>query len=295
MSLSEIYKVLQSQPSSGSGRGVSYWSKAMQCGRMANLSEARKIDMTLEEQLEVSRTDKVIGRIAGTYFHALQEAWHTGKMPEGTVVEADEFDLNFHEALRCLTAYQGAWPKDYFGTTLGCEVKFPRNAEESAWLREQLGEDFTFRVDRLIELTDAQAENINRTRNGDLPGGGRYILDYKLLYNHQAKDSWDYTEGLQALAYPSIYNVLHERFGYGAPVVGMIFDVTTRSTRVAANWGPKNYALYLAKPAANFVSLLSNGLAQAKRNVAQDLANPFSCIGPYGPCAFLKDASCTRK
>lgn len=294
-SLHEIYQVLQTRPSHGSGRGVSYWSKAMQCGRLANLLEARQMDLTIEEQLELSTADKVIGKFAGSYFHALQEAWHNGGFSKDTVVSADDFDLNFHEAVRCIRAYQKFWHRGFFGKTLGCEVTFPRTPEEAAWLRELVGEDFTFRVDRLIELTEEEATLININRNADLPGAGRYILDYKLVYSHQFKDAWEYTEGLQALAYPSVYNALHEHFDYGAPVRGMIFDITSRSTKIEANWRIKNFALYLAKPAPDFVELLSNALRQAKRNLVDDSANPFACVGPYGPCTFLKNATCNRR
>lgn len=293
--LQAIYQKLQEKPSTSSGRGISYWAKAMHCGRLANLSEQRKLDLALEDQTEALHSERVIGKIAGGYFHALQEAWHSGRLSGPFEDDCSEFDIHFHEAVRCFKVYQKFWHKEYFGKTLGCEITFPRNEVEAAWLKEQFGQDFTFRVDRLIELSEADMVLINITRNAELASPGRYILDYKLLYSTQGKDTWEYTEGLQALAYPTVYNMLHEKFDYGAPVNGMIFDVTTRSTRLEANWGTKNFALYVARPNPWLPAMLSSAMLQAAANVEANRANPFNCVGPYGPCPFLKDGSCNRQ
>lgn len=294
------YTVLQSVPSSGSGRGISYHKGGAECGRRTNLAARFKVDLQADDEQEAESASKPIGRIVGTHFHSLQQYWREGKLPDDIALGANEADVHFREAVRAFQVYRRFWPVDYFGHLVGCEIKFPHpdRPDEAEYLREQLGDDFTFRTDAIYYLNQADCDKLENERGVSLPEGpGRYIIDYKCRFQITSVNMWDAQFGAQSIAYPMAYNLLHARFPdrYPEPVKGMIFDEMSRQPQKDSTFALKHFQLFVAQTSPNDIDIVRALIAQSKHNIENDLANPGACIGHWGPCAFLKGGQCSRK
>lgn len=295
--LLDIFTVLQSVPSSGSGRGISYWKAAAECGRKVRLLEQHKMQVQAEEADEAEAANKPIGRIVGTYGHVLQQAYHEGRLPENLVIDADAADVHFREAVRCMRVYRRFWPADYFGEVVGCEIKFPRAEDEASLLRDVFGDDFTFRADLMVRMSEERAAEIELSRGVSLNGAGLYIVDHKFLWQIDKTAVWDYAYGPQSLAYPIAYNLLHANFPdrYPVPVQGMIFDCMSRQTQKEENFKESHFQLIVSQALPEDVDVIRNTVRVGQAMLSMNLPNPNACVGKYGPCPFLKNGQCDRR
>lgn len=272
--------------SSSSGTGVSYWSSAARCGRYANLSAKRKIQRMGADE------SKINGMLAGTHYHTLHQLWHDKSLANSRVFELGSADINFEAAVFAFQEYRKFRNKDYFGETIGCELKFPTNKEDADFLAQCLGGPFTKRLDRLVRLNNTHIDRLCL----DFPElqlmPGLYILDYKLQRSHNVNDEWTFGWGLQAKSYVAVYNLLACRNGW-EPVSGMLFDVMTRPAAKGATLN--NFRVYQSKALPNDLGILKAVVQVGRNNLNLNLVNPVNCITAYGPCYFLRSNQCNQQ
>jgi hypothetical protein len=300
--LVEVFTTMQSQVSSGSGTGVSYYKNASECYPRVLLAAQHKFDLDADEAEEASDARKPIGRIVGTYGHALQQIYHEGRLPETLVVDASEGDIHFREAVRCMRAYRKFYAPTYFGQVIGCEVKFPQQPDEAALLEQHFGGPFTLRADMVNYLDQERVDELELTRGIVLDGPGLYFVDHKFLWQIDAAKKWDYQFGMQSVAYPVAYKLLHEHFPerYPHDIKGMIFNCMSRQTQKEENFTEKHFQLFVSQfQYPEDIGMVASGirianLLKADHEATGNGYNTNACIGKWGPCPMLKLGQCSR-
>lgn len=289
--MSALYEILQSKKSSSSGTGNSFYSVAANCGMKAQL----QILNPYEEQ-ETDGTDytatgkrKVNGRRCGTFYHSLQEMWRLEQIPENLVISADHSDYDYELALHSFCQYRKQFRNDRhnLGRVVSAEVTLPENDEQRNRVLEFTGGiPFTMRYDLLTDVGIEDMGRIAVERELALPRTGLYLDDYKLLASIGATTISQYSYEFQQLAYPIIYNICRPE----QPVVGMLTEVMARVQKPE----PRHFALYLAYADANAKEIVRDGIRMAHKRLQEGQANPFACIGKYGPCWWLSNGICPR-
>ncbi len=286
-----LYEILQSKQSSGSGRGGSYYSTPALCGMQGRLKALFPYEEKYDEDAQYTPTGrrKINARRAGTFFHALQEMWRLDAIPENMAIAADHADHDYEVALNSFIRYRTHFNNDRhnLGRIAGVEITLPQNDEQSARVREIAGgEPLTMRYDLLTEISNEDMVRIAVERQLSLPGPGLYLIDYKLVGSISANTMWQYSYDFQQLSYPVIYNACFPE----RPVRGMLTEVTARVQKPE----PRHYALYLAYADARATDIVRHGVLDATAKLAAGKANPFACMGKFGPCFFLTNGTCPR-
>lgn len=289
--MSVLYELLQSKKSESSGRGGSYYGVAAQCGMRSRLQELYPYEEPESDGTEITATGRrrVNAKRAGIYFHSLQEMWRLGTIPANLIVAADHADYDFELALNSFIKYRQQWHdnRHNLGRVQSAEVKLPSTpAHEKVVLDFTGGIPFTMRYDLLTEITYEDMARLAVERQLALPGPGLYLIDYKLVGQITSQQMWQYSYDFQQLSYPVIYNLCNPH----RPVRGMLTETMARVMKPEL----RHYALYLAHADARAAEIVKHGIREAHAAHQAGRANPFSCIGKWGPCYFLTQGSCSR-
>lgn len=289
--MGELYDLLQSIKSSSSGTGGSYYGVAATCGMKSHLQETFPYEEPEHDGAEISSSGrrKVNARRCGVFYHKLQEMWRTGAIPERLAVLADHSDYDFELALNSFCRYREYFRNDphNLGRVKSVELKLPATPEQEQLILEFTGGiPFTMRYDLLTTVGMIARANIAIERGLAISASGDYLVDYKLVGSISPMTMWQYSFEFQQMAYPVIYNVCNP----SAPVQGMLTDVMARVQQPE----PRHYGLYLAYPDENAQALVRDGIQFAHAARLKGAANPFACLGKYGPCYFLTSGICPR-
>lgn len=295
---SQLYEILQSQKSSSSGTGTSYYGTPASCGMKSRLYE-RYTEAKNEEELEEANEyeesytktgrKKVSGKRAGAFYHKLQELWRLGTIPSNLVIDASHVDYDYQVACTSFNGYRQRFGANIhnLGRVHSAEVTLPRNEAEAAIIKAAFGgKPFTIRYDLLTDISEADCYRIAAERNIAIPGPGLYIIDYKLLASIGKATGSKYTHEFQQMAYPVVYNLLNPE----KPVRGMLTDVVARVQKPE----DKHFGLYLADASSDAYKIVRDGIAYAARQHLEGRANAFACQGTYGPCGHLTSGLCPR-
>lgn len=293
MTNDQLYQIVQSKKSTGSGRGASFYEVAANCGRSLNLKMRHPDLWSSDDDDGTSLTPtgrrKCNALRAGTFFHTLQELWRNQTLPADLVLDATEMvDYDFELALRAFRNYRARFGDNIhnLGTVVATEEKYPADPAQAAMLKQVLGLDFTMRFDLLTYVSREDAERISSEREVAITPG-RWLVDYKLVASISEKTYWKYAASFQGLVYPVVYNLCNPQ----APVEGIMYDITARVQKAE----PKHFALYTAITTEDSLEIVKTGLNYAKELLDSNRANPLVCTSGYSVCPFLKNGMCDRK
>ena len=284
--LSAILQILQEAQHGGSGKGISFWTKAAANGRQVRLEQedraARAGAPVLDETAEPS--DKLNALMIGTAYHLLQE--HASGDVSENVWDAREgaFTGEFAEAVRLYRAYQSRYTSvsDRWGfTEYRTEVPLPATPEGAARALELYGEEVTGRLDGVGFISMENLPRVMRETGLALPGPGWYLLDLKTAGRESPNDVWTYEQGLQACNYITLWNLENP----DNLCHGMIFDQIIR-TKV-----PK-FKAYFAPAFGADPERVRNLVKIGRRNLTEDLCVPTGCQSFFGPCYWRKCGKC---
>lgn len=275
----------------GTSRGVSYWSVASMCGRQRNLmSQHRELADAL------GQSDN---KTTGSYYHWLHEQWAEGRLAVDDAIDVgDIVDPEWSEAIRLFDFYRKSRPLDYFGKIVGSEVKIPVDDTHKACISLYMGMHIedpdlpTGQADRLVYMDAEQIDRIEADYDIALRGPGLYIHDHKTSGQRKSESSIraDWTDTVQALAYPVLYNVGPSYLG---KVRGFIVDgiVKHKNLDVA-----KSLQVGFAAYSEENDDIVKAAILEARYQRERNAANPFACYSKFGtPCAFLENGLCGRK
>lgn len=297
MNYDDVYQSILSNPRGSSGRGMSYWGDAAQCGRLANLKEANK-----EPFAPSVEGDDLNALSVGNMYHVLHEVGLRGQA-QGEIWDQTDIqvtDPDFIEAVRLYRAYQRDWgdvTKRWGCKLLGVEVKIPSTEAGTAEAKALFGDLTTGRLDALVEFdeVDTAYENTGLL----LPGPGVYILDHKTAKSKQDRHQWEFQFGLQSITYMHIYNMEHPE----APMRGMIFDQIYKHKQISkypllSKAGDvkrdSSYEAFLAIPHEGEEKVIQSLVQLGRKNVQEDRTNPKHCFSSFKPCPMFTRGLCRR-
>ena len=267
---------------SGSGSGISYYSRFYTCARQANLNDQLKALRELEaadgDELESDAVQTGVG------FHALMEASLRGDMGGDALLDArpGAFAKPQKLALDTFRAWLAKWGsvEDKFGMALlGAEVPLSTTIAGEHPL--------TGRLDFVGYINDA--ERCAAQTGLILPGPGVYVGDWKTSGSESQGDANFFANSLQAIIYPWLWDLAHSD---DAPCRGTIFDhtITTQVPKYRTYFVPALPSEKAAEIASAFV-LGAVELRNANR------VRPTACINkfmkPY-MCPHLVSGACSR-
>lgn len=272
----------------GSGRGMSFWSDAAQCGKRARFREeeksqgARAFDPTHEGHF-----------VVGGVYHKLHEIWRYDADVEFSYNEPLE-NRSVLSAIELFNGWRGQWNRDFWGKTVAVERQLPCTEIGEKTIVEALGTLVTAKVDMCVDIAEDDLERI-QARCPDIVEAGRYLVDWKTAASHYPKEY--YAGGLQALWYPAAWEMEHEdAVSRTPPIIGTIFDVIIKPRHNA-----KDRTFSREKFAAHFVpyqrgsfaaiqGLILQGQDNLQRAVDKDLGNRAECVkfsfGSVDVCPF---------
>jgi hypothetical protein len=290
----DLYSVLQTQASAGSGRGGSYWAISATCGLKGRLYEHfqaldQEVEYDPKAQTPTGRP-KVTGKYAGSFYHAFQQYWRTGKFSTPTALSVSHEDINYETAANCFQAYRRRCGNDpnNRGTVLDAEVKSPANPEEEALVRAALGDiPFTIRHDLRVHVDAALVDRFLTEDGIVLPGPGDYLVDHKLVQSISEETINGYRYGFQSISYLTTYNLCHPQ----SPVRGILYDVMARVKKPE----PHHFQLILAEVPDNALDIVRDGLRLAKEQHDAGRASPLMCDKTaFGACKLMTNGQCPR-
>lgn len=275
----------------GTSRGVSYWQVASMCGRQRNLIQIHR-----EVADALGESDN---KTVGSFYHWLQEQWALGNIQTDQAVDVgDIVDPEWSEAIRLFDFYRQIRPLDYFGKIIGSEVKLPVDDTHKACISLFMGMHIedpdlpTGQADRLVYMDANDVDRIESNHELVLRGPGLYIHDHKTSGQRKSESSIraDWTDTVQALAYPVLYNVGPAYLG---KVKGFLVDGIVKHK----NLDPlKSLQVGFAPYSEDNDDIVRAAILEAKYQRDRNVANPFACYSKFGtPCAFLENGLCERK
>lgn len=288
-----ISKLLYENAMKGTGtsRGMSYWGVASMCGRQRNL-----ISLHRDVADALGETES---KTTGTLYHWLHAQWAEGRLGLDEDIDAgDILDPEWAEAIRLFNFYRRNRTLDYFGKIVGTEVTIPVDTIHKECISLFMGmhaEDPdlpTGQADRLVYMDADTIDRIESDYDIALRGPGLYIHDHKTSGQRKSESAIraDWTDTVQALAYPVLYNVGPSYLG---KVRGFIVDgiVKHRNLDVA-----KSLQVGFAAYSEDNDDIVRAAILEAKFQRDRNVANPFACYSKFGtPCAFLENGLCGRK
>lgn len=287
MNVEAIYHLIEK--STASGRGVSYWEVAQNCGEKRYLSD-------LHQQLVREGETNVEEKRLGTYVHGLIHHWYKGSFPDDVVIDvSDTQPQPWADAVKIFNFMRSYFPKDFWGDYVDSELKLPIDEAHRAAIREYFGHDeITGQIDWLAELEEKHILNYREKElELDLPGPGLYILDWKTGGARKGPDAarGAFLESIQSKNYP-----LLARLG-GLNVRGVIFvyfvnhtvmrrydEGKNKGASIQAFYAPHNEVRDMqARAAVNF----------AKTQRDSRTKNPYACTTYTGQsCVFKNKGIC---
>lgn len=282
MDATQIYQ--EARRGTASGRGPSYWQTPMLCGKKAALTSQHTEIYDGDRQSDAMRT--------GTFYHFLHEVYQTQRLGSETVIDAGSIqDPAWCEAVRLFQYVSSLRPKNYFGETVGTEVKLPINEGHKASVErffDIYGEDCpTGQIDLLTLMDADDVRRIETERNVELRGPGLYIIDYKTAAARASDMSSraDYTQTVQSMTYPLLWNLAG-----GEQVRGMIFDIIVKHKKLGEN----SMQTFVAYPCPTHGPIVRNAVRTARASKLKARANPYACFYKGYECTFLKNSLCGR-
>lgn len=289
--MSELLLYERARQGTGTSRGVSYWSEAIMCGRKRNLIQLHREVHAANEGSDVLTV--------GTYYHWLHEQWANGRLPEEFEIAVAEIqDAEWSEALRLFNFYRQNRPLDYFGTIVGSEVTFPIDDEHRKLIADFMGMESddpdvpTGQADRLVYMSAEDCERVETDYEITLRGPGLYIHDHKTCGARKSIEGIraDWTDTVQALAYPVLYNLAPSRLGR---VKGMIFDGIVKHRNLDQ---ARSFQVAFAPYSEENDEIVKAAILEARYQRDRNVANPYACYSKFGkPCGFLENGLCPRK
>lgn len=281
MNAQEIYQY--AKRGTASGRGPSYWSTPMICGRKAALTEKYK---------DTYASDRSGPLAVGSFYHFLLQVWQEGKLPEDIIIDTSEIsDPDWAEAVRLFHFYTSRFDKRYWGTVYGTEVVMPLNGAHRESIEKFFGIDGddcpTGALDLLVDMGAHDIERVEEERGIELRGPGFYIVDYKTAAarcDAQAAKGL-YTETVQAMTYPALWNIAG-----GQQIKGMIFDVLVKHK----NLGDNSIQTWVSHTCPSHRQVVRAAVRVARASKLRARANPYACYYKGYECQFLKSAQCNR-
>lgn len=255
-----IHSLMQNE--GGSGRGGSFWTMAATCGRKANNYERNGRAQTGEAPAWA---------VIGTAYHKLQEYLMKNEPLHLDFMESIN-DRNLQTALLMHRAWREYWGVSYWGTTVSTEEIYPKTDEGTRKVMEFFsGQIYNIKPDAVVDMS---MEDVARVRDRvHLPGPGRYIIDFKTAAD--AAETTKYITGLQALAYPFIYNLDNSE----QPVKGIIFDIVQKPVWNAKDKSRKreHFNACFIDAELLWVEPLKGLVAQGAANMERDQCSLLGC------------------
>lgn len=284
----DIFKTIQSMESSSSGRGISYWTLAATCGRKANL--AARHQETFKAEMMASEDGKLNPLLVGIYYHALQQFYHDGRLPEGTVYDysAELYNDEFIEAKRLFDFYRQNFNPWFWGQVLATELKVPQTPEGAEMMKAYFSDDTTGRLDMLVHMSENDMSHIGALFNIHLPGPGLYIIDHKTGGQKRTMDYWDFTHGAQAILYPFIWNKENPT----RQVKGMIFVKIVRHIKLSMT---NSIQPFVHQPQEGLEEVVRALVVRGKAQLEENRTNPAVCFSGFRPCGFYLNGQCDRR
>lgn len=272
--MTDIYTVAQTVRSSGSGRGNSYWEIGANCGFR------RFLEDQLGRDPDAPQPDWAI---RGTYMHLLLQWWQEGKLAKGQIIEHDESDMLWREAVTLFDWFASTYPRDFWGRVIGTEVQFPSTDEEKRRVAEFFDVPLeyapTMRSDVVTEIDAAGVERFAQ-QGVLLPGPGVYIVDWKHGGAHGFDDGWKFTEGTQ----PLMYLTLSRKF-WKDPPRGIIYHkVSMTKEKSQLKLKPTSFRIYVATWQPNFEHECRSMVQFAYQSLLRRDKNRYACNG----CPFFR-------
>lgn len=280
-SIEQIYQELAG--STASGRGVSYWEEASNCGRKRNLIQ-------LHQDIAKAAETYVEEKKLGTLYHGLLQMYRAGRLPDGLVLDVGPVQSQeWAEALRLFRFHREWFPRDYFGEVVATELKLPTSDDHKAKIAAHFGHDeITGAVDLVVTMSAADVARLEQERGVQLDGPGLYFVDYKTSGARKSAEAAvaNYTASMQAMTYPLLWNLAG-----GEPCKGMLYDVIVKHEELRRHdVNSKKLAsvqtfFARAQPEhANIVKAAINGARQARDD---NKANPYACFSNSRACPFM--------
>ena len=286
LELSDILKLLQEGQHGGSGKGISFWTKAAANGRQVRLEQEDKANRAAAPIIDDAGepTDKLNALIIGTAYHLLQE--HASGDVSEHVWDAREsaFTGEFAEAVRLFRAYQsryGSVSARWGFTDYRTEVPLPATPEGTKLALELYGEEVTGRLDGVGYISMENLPRVMRETGLALPGPGFYLLDLKTAGRESPNDCYTYEHGLQAANYITLWNLENP----DNLCHGMIFDQIVRTKVV-------KFKAYFAPAFAAEPERVKNLVKIGRHNLDNDICNPTGCKSFFAPCYWYKCGRC---
>ena len=212
--MNPLLPVLPLPREGGSGKGNSYYTKAIFCPRCVNLDEQAG-----------TKEDSPRGAAAeGTMFHQMAELYYKGASAEPHVIPIS--DVNWGDAItearRVWASFIAKHPGvDHWGNVVAVEEKLPRNEEEAAAIKELMGVEYTLKPDLVVQLTIESLDRIKHLAPDlALPPAGSYILlDWKTKGKADADAPLLYAQSDQFASYVACWNAVDTRQANGTLVV----------------------------------------------------------------------------
>lgn len=229
--------ILQTIKSGGSGTGLSYYKKWVECPEKAYLDEQAK-----EQGWD---REKSFPLDVGNITHAFLELYYTrgaGQPFDTASVEfVSDSGSGIEESARILAeklfrTYRVRFPVTELGEIVAVEKLLPEPAEkvgetehlrQKAKIEEAVGiSPYTMKTDLVIKLTARDCERLKHTRSIDV-SPGTYILDHKTDYRRDANIVDKYLLEPQFTAYFLAWRAVYPRVKLNGVLVNILFKSST--------------------------------------------------------------------
>lgn len=300
--MTDLAKLVVSKNMGGSsGRGISYYMNIAGCERRAYLDEKLRLNHAAllgpDGAAPVEANDS--GASIGTIFHAMMELYY-GTQDSEYVIEIDDMDCqpDLLEAQRLFTAYRSRFPSNEWNV-VGVEVDLPARGDTNQAFRlmQQLGFEFTARLDAVVEITEehiAAGLLIRRPGlNGIVPG--RYIIDHKTMSARRNDAPLFYRQSPQFIMYPWLWNFLNPEL----KVLGMISNNIVRHQKLVENsffstLVDIDVSIHESQGVIEWLRRTSFVAEKLQSGQSEGRPNLAACDGKYRLCRHLLNGMCNR-
>lgn len=282
--------------SGGSGRGLSFWGEAAQCGKKAILYEERRAKWDDDpSSIPPFDPDKKTAFAVGAVYHKLHEMWAKGELSDDVLARVPPiYDASVALGLHLFLGWRAQWPINFWGEDVANELTLPLGEWAENTMRHELGTIVNAKPDRVVYMDRETVERVN-LRQSDIRREGYYMVDFKTTGADY--DSIYYREGLQNYWYP----VAWELDNPDKPLEGFVYDLIRKPNARA-----KDQSITLANfPPPVFIprrdrehcfqtlkGLITQGMANLERAREKNLGNRSHCIsigfGKVEVCPFFR-------
>lgn len=265
-----------------SSAGPSWWSITTTSGKRRKLTEEHRelVQAGVKENFDAAKR--------GSFFHALVHMDATDGLPGDVVLDAgDVQEREWTEAVRIFTWFRANYPKEFWGEIMASELVLPVNDEHELKILNFFPHKLvTGGLDRLVMLSQADVERLEKRFEMTLRGPGLYILDWKSSGQRWNQDKIiRNVEGMQSLTYQTLWNLAG-----GEQVKGMIFVVVTGHKEL----GPSSVQCFFSPWRETYPKIVRHGLQVAYDRYVEGKCDPYGCFTTYEICPFFLNGMCGR-